>query len=35
MLPLDEDYATVRCAHGHEHLVLREGSERAASFGFA
>jgi hypothetical protein len=32
-LPLDQDEAWVECPHGHRHLVLREGSERAAQFG--
>ena len=32
-LPLDQDEAWVACAHGHEHLVIRDGSERARNFG--
>jgi hypothetical protein len=31
-LPLDQDEAWVECEHGHRHLVLREGSERAKNF---
>jgi hypothetical protein len=33
-MPLELDEQSVKCQHGHEHLVLREGSERAANFGF-
>jgi hypothetical protein len=31
-LPLGEDRATVTCPHGHEHVVLREGSDAARDF---
>jgi hypothetical protein len=33
-LPLDEEEAWVKCSYGHEHLVLRAGSERARNFGY-
>ena len=29
----DVDDLWVECAHGHRHLVVREGSERARNFG--
>lgn len=32
-MPTDIDEQWVTCHHGHEHLVIREGSERAANFG--
>lgn len=32
-LPLDQDDVWVECPHGHRHLAVREGSERAANFG--
>jgi hypothetical protein len=31
-MPLELHEKWVECRHGHEHLVLREGSERAANF---
>jgi hypothetical protein len=34
-LPLDQDEAWVTCPYGHEHLALREGSQRARNFGYA
>jgi len=33
-LPLGVDELHVKCPYGHEHLVLRLGSQRAANFGF-
>lgn len=32
-IPADVDDLWVECPHGHRHLVLRAGSERAANFG--
>jgi hypothetical protein len=33
-LPFGQDELWVECPHGHRHLVLRQGSERARNFGF-
>lgn len=35
VLSLDEDFAIVECPHGHQHGVVREGTERARNFGYA
>jgi hypothetical protein len=34
-LPLEEEFAIVTCPRGHEHGVVRLGTERAANFGYA